>query len=372
MTVQALPWSIQGQSHPAEVARNHTAAILGAPVAAFTNAVAATSANGAHGVMDGLNVVQNGTPNMSVNVAAGRAFIRSGNASSIAAGVYAVMNDATVNVAISPSDPTNPRIDLVVIQVRDTNYGEAANDVRLTVVTGTPAAVPSAPALTSYPNALVLAEVAVAAAATTIVNANITDRRTYATALGGIHRCTSTTRPTNPYDGMVCHEINTDFFIRWDGANWRYTLASGTYTPTLSGMAIGTGGGAANTATWYYDGNMLDVVGQIVFGTTGPTFPGAGGNINVALPTSPAWTIPVLNGNHPAGLVTLSPAGSNWVGFGWVNTGTTIRFLAESINAAAAGTDYVKQAATGAAIPAAWAAGNTIQYSFRVPATAVA
>lgn len=187
MTVQALPWSIQGQSHPAENARNVTAGMLGAPVAAFTNAVAATTAGGSHGVTGStdLAVTQNGTPNMSVNVAAGRAFIRSGNASSIAAATYAAMNDATVNVAISAADPTNPRIDLVVIQVRDTNYGEAASDARLTVVTGTPAASPAVPALTSFPNSLVLAQVAVAAAVTTITNANITDKRTRAHALGG-------------------------------------------------------------------------------------------------------------------------------------------------------------------------------------------
>ena len=239
MTVQALPWAIQGQSHSAEIGRNQTAALLCAPVSAFTNSVSATTAGGAHGVMspNDLNVVQNGTPNMSVNVAAGRAFIRSGNASSIAAGVYAVMNDATVNVAISASDPTNPRIDLVVIQVRDTNYGEAASDARITVVTGTPAASPAVPSLASFPNALVLVQVAVAAATTTIVNANITDRRTYASAVGGIRTVTSSTNPTGVslYAGLTIFELDTLRMKQYDGTGWVImSEPAQTSTPTVA------------------------------------------------------------------------------------------------------------------------------------------
>lgn len=376
MTVQVLPWSIQGQSHSAEIARNQTAAMLGAPPSAFTNGVLATTAGGSHGVAfpNDFGVTQNGTPNMSVNVLAGRAFIRSGNASSVAAGTYAVFNDATVNVAISASDPTNPRIDLVVIQVRDTNYGEAASDARITVVTGTPAASPAVPSLASFPNALVLAQVAVAAATTSIVTANITDKRTYAYALGGIATCGSGSRPSGVSlrTGLIAEEIDTGNQIRYDGSNWRYTRASGTYTPTLSGFAIGTGGSAQNTATWHYDGKMLDIVGKITFGTTGTTFPGA--TITAALPASPAWTIDAAmnSSSHECGLATLATGATNYEGVVWTNSTTTLRFLAKSINAAAAGTDYLKQAATSTTIPATWAAGDSIYWMARVPATAVA
>lgn len=217
MALQSLPWAIQGSTHPAEVARNLTASIFGAPVAAFTNAVGATSAGGAHGVVGSgdLLVAQNGTPNMSVNIAAGRALVRAGNASSILAGAWPVLNDATVNVAIAASDPTNPRIDLVCVQVRDTNYGEAASDDRFFVVTGTPGAVPAVPSLAATPNALVLAQVAVAAVSTTVLNAAITDKRTFATALGGIQRALSAQMPSGAslYNGLGIWNPDTFKFL---------------------------------------------------------------------------------------------------------------------------------------------------------------
>ena len=117
-----------------------------------------------------LAVTQNGSPNMSVNVAAGRALVLGDDNSDQQ--LYHVWNDAVVNKTIAAADPTNPRRDLVVAEVRDTLYGGAANDWRLRVVTGTPAASPADPATPN--NALVLARVAVAAAASSITNANIT------------------------------------------------------------------------------------------------------------------------------------------------------------------------------------------------------
>jgi len=180
MPVETLPWSIQGQSHPATVARNHTAAMLGAPAQAESPSVSLT-AGGAHGVVGAgdLVVSQNGTPNMSVNVAAGRAFIRgTQSAGSLNQGVYSFFNDGTVNLAVSSADPTNPRRDLVVAQIRDSNYSGASNDARLFVVTGTPAASPADPVVPA--DTLVLARLSVAAGATSVTNANITDLRVFA------------------------------------------------------------------------------------------------------------------------------------------------------------------------------------------------
>jgi len=112
--------------------------------------------------------------NMSVDVASGFAIIAGGNSAPVQ-GSYNCYNDATVNLAIAASDPTNPRIDIVVVTIRDAFYSGASNDVILQVVTGTPAGSPVAPATPT--NSLLLANVAVAAAASSIVNANITDKR---------------------------------------------------------------------------------------------------------------------------------------------------------------------------------------------------
>lgn len=129
-----------------------------------------------------LAVTANGTPNMTVNVAAGTAIIV-GDDTPATQGSYFVKNDATVNLAIAAADPTNPRKDIVIAQVRDSFYSGASDDWRLTVVTGTPAASPAEPALPN--NSLKLAVIAVAAAASSITSGVITDSRTSAAGLAG-------------------------------------------------------------------------------------------------------------------------------------------------------------------------------------------
>ncbi len=163
MTVATPPAYIQASSHPADVFRR---AIL-------------MMAHGQQGVRDyvsgDLVVSANGTPNMSVNVAAGQCAILN-TQNTTYGGLYSgALNDASVNLSIAAADPTNPRIDLVVAQVRDAAYSGANNDWILAVITGTPAASPSPPATPA--NAIVLAQVSVAANATSITSGNITDKR---------------------------------------------------------------------------------------------------------------------------------------------------------------------------------------------------
>jgi hypothetical protein len=56
-----------------------------------------------------------------------------------------------------------------------------------------------------------------------VTNANITDRRAYAAALGGIVVCTSATRPAvGLYEGMPIYETDTDSLMVWTGAAWLY------------------------------------------------------------------------------------------------------------------------------------------------------
>ena len=162
---------VQGGSHSALSFRQLASALVGADVVTFTGGVSAVGMG--HGLVrpGHLAVTQNGTPNMSVNVAAGTALVN--GTSVLAQGVYAVTNDAQVNLAIATADATNPRRDLVCLQVRDTTAdGSGFNDARLFVVTGTPAASPVDPTVPA--GCLVLARVQVNALATSIVNATIT------------------------------------------------------------------------------------------------------------------------------------------------------------------------------------------------------
>lgn len=107
------------------------------------------------GVVSGCAVTAQGTPDMTVAVASGQvAFI----------GVAANVTAHAV-VTIGAADPTNPRIDMVVVDNAD----------NVTVAAGTAAAVPECG--TPAANRVVLAMVYVPAAATTIPSTQITDKR---------------------------------------------------------------------------------------------------------------------------------------------------------------------------------------------------
>lgn len=231
MTVPSTVWAHQANSNPAVDARNALAALYGVPYASVTTGAQITTAGGGSGVVPAaacLAVTQHGTPNMSVDVGAGRCVIRGSEATN--QGVYYGHNTASLNVtnAIYPdttvaaiaSDATNPRKMLVVARIRDSQYSGASDDFDIVAYIGAAAGSPSDPTIPD--NVLVLARVLIGANASSIVTADITDLRTYATALGGVHVCTSTTRPTGAslYEGLFIYETDTNKVYSYDGTNW--------------------------------------------------------------------------------------------------------------------------------------------------------
>lgn len=218
---ELIPWAINDLSTEASVARRATASLLGSPLGSFAGGISATTAGGGHGVIgDGdLAVSQHaGTPGMSVDVAIGSAFIRGTEAAD--QGVYTAVSSSVVQVTVTAADVTNPRKDLVVARIYDEEYSGVDKEFALEVIAGTPAGSPADPTVPD--NCLVLARVAVAAAASSIVNANITDLRTFATGVGGLHRCTAATRPTTVslYEGLKIYEVDTGLVQQYDGAAW--------------------------------------------------------------------------------------------------------------------------------------------------------
>lgn len=140
----------------------------------------------------GWNVSQRGAgANMSVDVAVGGGLIAT------SANVpYYGWNDAIENVAVTTADPTNPRIDTIVAYINLSAISSAStnnpNALVFAVVAGTPAASPVAPSGGTIQTAIgagnpyvTLANISVAAAAATIVNANITDTRSPMAYTGG-------------------------------------------------------------------------------------------------------------------------------------------------------------------------------------------
>lgn len=113
--------------------------------------------------------------NMSVDVSAGKAVVQ-GTSNSIQ-GKYLCLSDAVTNVPIATAPGTgNSRIDIIVAQVRDDDQDSGGNsDWIITAITGTPGSSPSVPAQPA--SSRLLAQIAVGANVTTIVNANISDKR---------------------------------------------------------------------------------------------------------------------------------------------------------------------------------------------------
>jgi hypothetical protein len=107
---------------------------------------------------------------LSVNVAAGSGYIQGDNVAT--QGVYYVVNDGTVNLALAAADPTDGRVDRVIAEVLDSQYSGVSDLWQLRVITGTPSPAPTPPA--EPINAITLALVTVGAGAVTPV---VTDGR---------------------------------------------------------------------------------------------------------------------------------------------------------------------------------------------------
>lgn len=247
MALRTPPSWLQNGTHPAENDR-----------LTVTNSLWSTGGMADYGAM---KVSQLATPGMSVQVASGHAIIP--GTETAQQGYYIAYNDASAQVAIATADPSLPRKDRIVIKVQDSYYSGASNQVVYAAVTGTPASSPVAPAAPA--NALTLAVVDVAAGATSIVDANITDFRTQAKFKETVIRSQATAANTmlieqlTSQTGKAIRIDNTSgsqrFAIGFDGVitfadgSTQSTAATGGVTSVTGGTGITvTGSGAVNVA----------------------------------------------------------------------------------------------------------------------------
>lgn len=154
--------------------------------------------------------------------------------------------------------------------------------------------------------------------------------------------------------GDIAYVAADSNYYRWTGTAWTMHMGSGTYTPTLVNMAVGTGGSALNTASWSYARKLLTIEGILVFGTTGTTFPSAAAE-TIGLPTG--FTLDG-NASTQVGMVTHTIGGSASIGSVRIESSTTLRPL--SFSTAAASVQAVDLTAT---VPGSWAAGDSMRYS---------
>ena len=147
-------------------------------------------------------------------------------------------------------------------------------------------------------------------------------------------------------------------------------VESGTYTPTLSGCAIGTGGSATNTAQYAFVGGVgvgamgiMYVSGLVTFGTTGATVPQSnpilslppGFNLVVAVTNRVMTAMTTAGGGFQMALIVLNSGDLNHV---------TIEPTVISGN-------IIGPTGMGPTTPAAWAAGNSIRWNVTMQAVRV-
>lgn len=194
-------------------------------------------------------VTQTDTPSLSVQVAAGSAIVNGDD--STRQGAYIVDNDAAATVGpVSTPHTTLARIDRLVLEVLDkegtvSGGGGRSSDLpQYRIVAGTPSASPVPPA--EPPTAITLALITVAAGASVILNASITDTRS-------VHRLAPQWIAADIADAAVTTAKLADGAVTFDKIGDGQIGASKIGTSAVASSKIADG---AVTATKIADGSV--------------------------------------------------------------------------------------------------------------------
>ena len=71
--------------------------------------------------------------------------------------------------------------------------------------------------------------------------------------------CTSTTRPTTPYEGQVIYETDTDMLAIWNGSAWRYIAATTPTYGTVLQILVDSSTTPQNTTSGTYSDTDLSI-----------------------------------------------------------------------------------------------------------------
>lgn len=138
------------------------------------------------GVVDDFSFVVTWTSGMNLSVQFGDALVKAAHPTIATKGLYHVSNDAAMPVTVPAADPSNNRVDQLVLVVKDPSYDPTlvTSVPTLEIVQGTPTPGAtlnnrSGAAATLPPNSLRLADILVPNGSATLSATAIRDRRTF-------------------------------------------------------------------------------------------------------------------------------------------------------------------------------------------------
>jgi len=204
---------------------------------------------------------------MVLSVAAGQAMVAG----------WLVTVDAAETVTI-PAAGVSARWDLVVLRVYNAEDGDATSSAAVEVVQGTTTSDPALPSA----RCLVLARVLVGASVSSINSGNITDRRTYTAAAGGMLRIPGAlaASPSGlpPGQPVWDEQASAVGIVNDAGTGWDVKLEAqpSPYSPPQDDAAITAASGKSSAARAYLDGEIIHLKGWI---TKGSNFTAGGEDI---------------------------------------------------------------------------------------------
>ncbi|WP_079405476.1 hypothetical protein [Streptomyces sp. 3211] len=225
----------------------------------------------------GAGLSATGTSAMQVQIGTGRAIVQGTSVQ----GAYPVAITAPVTLTVPDGHAQHPRIDAVVLRVIDTLYETALQDtVQLEIISGTPAASPTAPSTPT--TGIKLWEIAVPAGTSAGTGgitwaSALTDKRRYTSAHGGIIPRGYSLSFSGAYAGQ--YRDNGEELERWSGSGWEpvikpikwqpLTLPAGLFAPSHSPVQY-----AIHNGRVWLRGEIAKSVGHMTHGMDVLILPG--------------------------------------------------------------------------------------------------
>jgi hypothetical protein len=257
---ELIPGFIAG-TIPANVHRMiHAASFMRSGAAGISGQVGARS-----GILGYKSLRVTASTGLTLAVASGPVLLQGSGATQ---GAYVLINNADDSVVLATANSTLARKDAVIARVYDTTDGVGGNGNQWFIdkVTGNPAASPVLPAIPV--DSILLAEVNVPAAASTITSGNIIDRRVFTVAMGGVLPTVTTALPTDPAPGQMVWLDDINALDVWDGSAYQRIYRPRLWTDfTMNAPYANLGEGYANFG-WSVLNGMVSLRG--VIRSTGP------------------------------------------------------------------------------------------------------